>query len=216
MILFGVRSPLVVDYEESCHRLGKTIDAAIDLGGPVRMTDRSRVISLAQFTPVNGQTDFIPCAFVPDRRRELVEHGTGLGLTLAEPLVDPTAIVAHTSRIGDGTYINAGVVIGGLSMIGDGVLINRASSLGHHNLIGDYASIGPGCTLAGNVRVGAGALIGAGSTILPGVKIGANATIAAGSVVRKHVSDGQLVAGNPARPQRLTRAATGLARGGQE
>lgn len=197
MILFGVRSPLVVDVEETLLRLGIAVTAAVSVNGTPRVIDRTRLVDLARFTPEPGDR-FIAAAFSPVRRAELIAMGQAKGLVSASALIDPTAILPRSLRIGEGTFINAGVVIGGMSIIGNGVLINRAASVGHHTMLGNLVSIGPGATLAGNVHVGEGAVIGAGAVIQPDVRIGVNAVIAAGSVVRKNVADGALVAGNPA------------------
>ena len=197
MILFGIRSPLVVDVEETLYRLAIAVSAAVSINGAPRLMDLRPVVNLADFTAPPGGA-FIATAFVPGRRRELIEQAMLLGLALAPALVDPTAILPRSVRVGDGSFINAGVVIGALSRIGEGVLVNRAVSIGHHVMVGDFVSIGPGATLAGNIHVGAGALIGAGSTILPSVRIGENAIVSAGSVVRKDVPDGAFVTGNPA------------------
>lgn len=197
MILFGVRSPLIVDVEETLHRLNITVTAAVSVNGTPRLIDRRALVDLADFTPpAHGR--FLATAFAPERRRALIAQAMALGLQPCPALIDPTAILPRTARIGDGSFINAGVVIGALAMIGDGVLVNRAASLGHHCMLGDHVSIGPGAVLAGNIHVGEGAMIGAGSVILPDVRIGAHAIISAGSVVRKHVDEHAFVVGNPA------------------
>lgn len=197
MILFGVRSPLIVDVEETLHRLDIRVVAAVSVNGVPRLRDRVGLVDLADFVPPPGGI-FLATAFAPMRRQGLVAQAIALGLVPAPALVDPTAIVPRSLAVGVGSFINAGVVVGALSIIGDNVLVNRAASLGHHTILGDFVSIGPGATLAGNVRVGAGSMIGAGSTILPNVRIGENAIVSAGSVVRKHVPDGAFVVGNPA------------------
>ena len=199
MILFGVRSPLVVEYEETCNRLGLTIELAVSLHGAPRLLDLSRVVELDALPPSVAGKKFIACAFVPSRRMELTAQAEEIGLVPAAALIDPSAVLAWSVCIGDGSFVNAGVVVGAVSMIGNDVLVNRSASLGHHTILGDHVSIGPGATLAGNIRVGAGAVIGAGATVLPHIRIGENALVAAGSVVRNHVPDGVLVAGNPAR-----------------
>ena len=202
MILFGVRSPLVVDVEETLHRLNISVTAAVSVNGVPRLLDRRQLVDIAAFAAPHG-AHFIAAAFAPARRRALIEQAQALGLKMAPALIDPTAILPRSVRIGDGSFINAGVVIGALSVIGEGVLVNRAASLGHHTMLGDFVSIGPGATLAGNIHVGAGAMIGAGATILPNVRIGADAIVSAGSVVRKHVAEGAFVVGNPAVVRRL-------------
>ncbi len=197
MIIFGVRSPLVVELEESLARLGIDVTAAVSVNGTPRLIDRSKIVDLADFSAVVG-AQFIASAFAPLRRKELISQALALGLVKAAAIVDPTAVLPRSIRIGDGSYINAGVVIGAMTMIGEGVLVNRSVSLGHHTVLGDLVSVGPGATLAGNIHVGTGSVIGAGATILPNVRIGAGAIVSAGSLVRKHVPDGTLVVGNPA------------------
>ena len=70
----------------------------------------------------------------------------------------------------------------------------------HDSRISDYVHIAPGAIICGGVQIGEGTLIGAGAVVIPGVKIGKDCVIGAGSVVVTSVSDGQLLAGNPARP----------------
>lgn len=216
LILFGIRSPLVVEYEESCHRAKIVIRAGISVNGAPRLLDAKLAIPFDQFSAVGVSSPFIACAFAPGRRRALALMAVEKGLVHATALVDPTAAVARSSRVGDGSFVNAGAVIGGLSFLGEGVLLNRCASVGHHSIIGDYVSIGPGATLASNIHVGAGTVIGAGAVILPNVKIGSNVVIAAGSVVRKTVHDGALVAGNPAKAQRFVPARSTIGQDDEE
>lgn len=203
IVLFGIRSPLLPDYEESCGRSGIEIAAAVraDTHRP-RLLDRGAVIELSDLDDRHLGLPYVACAFSPKRRCELAEMADTAGLVPADPLIDPSAIIASSARIGNGSFINAGVIIGAASVIGDHVFMNRATNLGHHGMIGDYASIGPGVTMAGNVRLGSNSFVGAGSVILPGVRIGDGAVIAAGSVVRRSVPDGVLAAGNPAKTVR--------------
>lgn len=196
--LFGIRSPLTADYEETCHRAAIVIEFAVSVAGAPRLLSAASIIELVDLQPHHLRTAYVACAFGPLRRRALVEIATNAGFAVAETLIDPSSTIARSSRLGAGTYVNAGCVIGALSMIGGHVVINRSCSVGHHAVLADYASLGPGSTLAGNVRVGEGSVIGAGSTILPGIRIGAGSVVAAGSVVRRDVPDGILVAGNPA------------------
>ena len=198
MILFGIRSPIVVEFEETCHRLSIPVTAAVSVNGTPRITDRSRIVELDGLNVEKVGRAFVACAFSPARRAALIKMARARDLVLAPALIDPTAILARTVRVGDGSFINAGVVVGAMSIIGEGVLINRAVSVGHHNILGNYVSIGPGATLAGNIHVGSGTMIGAGVVVLPDIRIGAGAVIAGGSLVRRHVPDGACVAGNPA------------------
>lgn len=210
MIIFGVRSPLVVEYEETCYRLGIPITSGVSVNGVPRMMDRSIIVTLAEFDPHGTSDHFVACAFAPERRAALIAMAQALGLVMAPALVDPTAVLARTVRIGAGSFVNAGAVIGAASIFGEGVLVNRAASVGHHTLLGDHVSIGPGATLAGNIRVGDGAIIGAGAVVLPGIRIGAGALVAAGSLVRNDVPDGAFVVGNPAKGRHFDSAKSSL------
>lgn len=198
VLLFAVRSPIAVEYEESCYRCGIQIEQSVSLGAAPRVLDLSNVVEMENFDPSTSCGRFYACAFASRTRKGLSDKAEALGLEPAEALVDPTAVLARSVRIGAGTFVNAGTIIGAASIIGEGVLINRATSVGHHALIGDFVSIGPGTTLAGNIRVGSGTIIGTGATILPDIRIGENCVVAGGALVRKNVPDNTFVAGAPA------------------
>ena len=120
MIIFGVRSPLVVEYEETCHRLGLSITAGVSVNGVSRMLDRSIIVTLAEFNPLGTTDHFVACAFTPARRAALIAmaQAQALGLVLAPALVDPNAVLARTVRIGAGSFVNVGAVIGAVSILG--------------------------------------------------------------------------------------------------
>ena len=216
ILLFGVRTPLVVDYEETCSRLGIEVIAGVSVNGTPRMLDPSRVVAFDKLASTDLDVPFISCAFSSTRRKELCALALSAGLHVADALVDPNAVLPKSIRVGEGTFINAGVVIGGSSFVGEHVLINRAVSIGHHSLIGDYVSIGPGATLASNIRIAEGAVIGAGAVILPNMQIGKDAVVGAGALVRQSVGDGVFVVGNPAVEKPLNREKSSLNTTGEE
>lgn len=49
------------------------------------------------------------------------------------------------------------------------------------------------------VSIGSSVWIGTSAIIMPGIRIGSNSIVGAGSIVTKHVPEGVVVAGNPAR-----------------
>ncbi len=196
--LFGVRSPIVVEYEETLKRCGIKLSAGISVSGIPRLLECRNIVALDEFNSDEACAEFYACAFNPSRRLELAEKALKLGLKPAPPLVDPSAVIAGSTRLGRASFINSGAIIGAGAFIGDFVLVNRAASIGHHALLEDFVSIGPGATLAGNIRVGENSVIGVGATILPDVRIGKNVVVAGGSLVRKNVEDDKFVAGNPA------------------
>jgi sugar O-acyltransferase (sialic acid O-acetyltransferase NeuD family) len=216
IVLFGVRSPLVVDYEESCRRLGWEIAAAVSVSGSPRLLNAADVLAENDPSVASLGAPFITCAFSSERRRELAGMAVARGLEEAPALIDPHAVLPRSIRVGRGSFVNAAAVIGGASYIGDHVLVNRAVSLGHHSIVGDYVSIGPGATLASNIVIGDGAVIGAGAVIVPNIRIGENAVIGAGSLIRKDVGDGVFAAGNPAVERPLDRQKSSLNTQGEE
>ncbi len=199
LLLFGVRSPLAPDYEETCGRLGLKIAGTVQVDDlRPRVLDGAQLVALTALTEEQRRIPFVACAFNPVRRSALAAMAEKNGLHPAGALVDPTAVVARSVKIGKGSFVNAGAVIGSVGSLGQHVVVNRAASLGHHVLIRDFVSIGPGVTAAGNVWIGENSMIGAGAILLPGVRVGADVTVAAGAVVRCDLPDSALAAGNPA------------------
>ena len=200
IVLYAVGSPLVADVEETCRRLGLTVAGAVrNVDGAHCLLDAS---ALREVADVDAALLRVPCIvplFTPANRRRAVGEAIARGFAIAPPLVDPTAVVASSAELGDGSYLNAGVVIGAAARLGRHVIVNRASNIGHHAAIGDFVSIGPGATVAGLVAIERGAMIGAGAVVLPQVAIGAGCVIGAGTVVTRNVPAGSMAVGNPAR-----------------
>ena len=199
IVLFGSTASMIVDVEETCARLGVTIRAIVrNVDGKDYAQARELVIAASDVTPEIASSPYLIPIFTPGHRLAASRDAAARGFRNAATIVDPTSTVARSTSLGEGTYINAGVVIAGATQIGAFAFINRSASIGHHVEIADFVSIGPGATVAGMVRIGRGAVIGAGAVILPTLEIGRNAVISAGAVVREAVADHCLVAGNPA------------------
>ena len=200
IVLYGIGSPLLVDYEESCTRRGVAIMAAVkNTASPIYTSSAIPVYTADELPEGLAAHPFIVPIFTPGRRRFAVEDAERHGFSDSFTLVDPTAIVARSTTLGAGSFVNSGAVIGGAGRFGRFVLINRSASIGHHVEIGDYASIGPGAVLAGQVKLGRGAVIAVGARVVPEVTIGDNAVVSAGAVVTRDVPANALVGGQPAR-----------------
>jgi len=123
-----------------------------------------------------------------------------LGFTLPT-LVDRSAYVAASSRLGRGAQIFANAAVCSDAEIGDDVIINTGAIVSHDCSIGAHAHVAPGATLAGHVEVGERALVGMGVTTAVGVSIGADAIVGNGCVISVAVPEHTIVAAGTTWPK---------------
>jgi sugar O-acyltransferase (sialic acid O-acetyltransferase NeuD family) len=133
-------------------------------------------------------------------RRALFTRLGGTGLA-APALLHPRAAAAPTARLGAGTAVFPGCILGAGVEIGVNVVLYSAVVAEHDCRIGDHAWLSPGVVLSGGVTIEPGAFLGAGAVVVPGVTIGRDAVVAAGAVVVEDVRSGVTVLGVPARPR---------------
>lgn len=132
------------------------------------------------------------------RRAELFELLKTAGARIPS-LVHPRASVSRDCRIGEGTVVSAGCVLGPGVEIGANVVIYSNAVAEHDCRVGDHCYLSPGVILSGSVTVEAGAFLGAGAVVLPGVTVGKDAVVGAGAIVTADVPAGHTVVGIPAR-----------------
>jgi len=138
------------------------------------------------------------------RRAELFQllHDCGLA---APALVHPRAVLARSSRVGDGSVVFGGCVLGAGIELGVNGVCYSGVIVEHDCRVGDHCYLSPGVVLAGQVTVERGAFLGAGAVVVPGIRIGAEAIIGAGAVVIEDVPAGMTVFGVPARAREARR-----------
>lgn len=157
-------------------------------------TDQLRAIAAEKLV------DFAALAFGDNAtRRRYFEFVRKTGIEPAT-LVHPSAVISPHARLGAGVVVLAAVVVNAGAVIGDNVCLNTGCSIDHDCRVEDHSHVFPNATLTGGVQVCSGATIGANAVVNPNLKIGRNAVAGAGAVVIRDIEDGQVVAGNPARP----------------
>lgn len=179
----------VLGFSDDAPALAGTMVDGLPVLGPV-----ARI--LAEY---GGRGVYFHCAIGNNGARKKVAEQFEAAGFVAATLIDPSAVVAETARIGAGTYVGPQSNVSPFAQVGRCVLINTQVSTGHHAQVGDFAQLCPGARVSGNCRVEEGAFVGSNAVIAPGAGIGAWATLGATSFAIKNVPAGATAVGNPAR-----------------
>lgn len=181
---------------------GKVIQDILDAGGrhvDGFVDDNPEFEELAGLPVVHSTEDVDEMIVSIGENETRKKIARKLDCKVAEAAVHPSAVVAATARLEEGTVVMAAAVVNAEARIGRHCIINTGASIDHECLVGDFVHISPHATLCGNVTVGEGTWVGAGTTIIQGVKIGRWCMIGAGSVVTHDIPDGWLAMGNRCR-----------------
>ena len=128
-------------------------------------------------------------------------------------MISDKANVFESAILGENVKVGAYAEVGRDVVVGDNTNISAGVFIPENVVLEDNVFVGPHAVFTNDKNppsfgewrkekptiVKSGASIGANSTILPNITIGKNAVVGAGSVVTKSVSEGDTVAGNPAR-----------------
>jgi UDP-3-O-[3-hydroxymyristoyl] glucosamine N-acyltransferase len=98
-------------------------------------------------------------------------------------------------------YTNCSIARGSLSdtSIGDGTKLDALVHIAHNVTVGRNCELTAGTIIGGSTSVGDISWSGLNSTLKNGIKVGRNVIIASGASVISDISDGDIVAGVPAR-----------------
>lgn len=114
-------------------------------------------------------------------------------------LIHPSARVAQSAVIGEGSVIGIDCIVSVNVHIGRHVFLNMRTVVGHDAVIRDFSSCLVNCIVAGNVTVGEKTLIGSGSIIMEKRDIGNHVRIGMGSIVSFDVEDHHVVMSRPSK-----------------
>jgi len=131
-------------------------------------------------------------------RREVAEQLQARGGRFLT-LIDPTAIVADTARVGQGTIVCPYAVVSDAVRLGQFVLVNYHSSLGHDAAAGDFTVLSPYATLGGAARLESDCFLGLHASVSPNCVIAAGSKVAMNSCATVSIANQSLVYGVPGR-----------------
>ncbi len=134
----------------------------------------------------------------PDSRNKSYQYAQKIGY-IFPVLVHPSAVIANTAIIGEGSVCAAHSTVNVDARIGKICIVNSAAVIEHDVQMEDGVHVAPHAVVLGEAHIGKNSFIGAGSVILQGIRIGKNCIIGAGSVVLHNVDDDCVVVGNPGR-----------------
>lgn len=131
---------------------------------------------------------FVVAVGKPEIKMALVEKAIKSGLSPAETMIDPSAIVLDTENsIGRGGVISPGCVVTTNVKIGDYVTLNLNTTVGHDTEIGDFCTTNPGVHISGQITMGQGNEFGTGSVVRDRLNLGSNKTFGAQAAIVKDV-----------------------------
>lgn len=154
------------------------------LGGTDTAVDPDALYAIALGTPVH--------------RRALHQKLAARGARFAK-LVHPSAHVAATATIGEGSILAPFTFAGPSSRIGPQCVLNIYASVAHESDLAPYCVLAPYAGTHAEACLGEGVFLGAQAVVTRAVKIGNNAKVAAAAVAYADIPDGANAIGNPAR-----------------
>jgi sugar O-acyltransferase (sialic acid O-acetyltransferase NeuD family) len=148
-----------------------------------------------------GDAEFVIGVGEPAGREALARKLGGAGARLGR-VIDPSATVSVTARVGEGCVIGVGALVSSDGVMGRNACLISMGIVGHDAQVGDHTVISSKVNLGGASVVGAASYVGTGALIKERAQIGSNAIIGMGSVVYSDIPDDMIALGNPARVAR--------------
>ncbi len=114
-------------------------------------------------------------------------------------IIDKTAIISPSAKIGRGNFIGKYAIINADSIIGDNNVINTKALVEHECVVGDHTHLSTNSAINGNVVVEDEVFFGSCAVCNGQRRIGRGAIVGSGSVIIRDVEADTTVVGVPAR-----------------
>jgi len=198
---------LVLGVNNYAHVVAEIISEVpgVQLEGFIENMDRSKCGQSISGAPVYwidetfsmSKDCFAICCLGTVHRSRLIEQARQMGFRFAT-IIHPMSRVPASAVIGEGCFLEPGVILSTNTRLGNHVRINRGATVGHDTSLGDYCTVQPGVNIAGKCCLGRGVYVGIGATIVDNLTIGSMTVIGAGAVVIKDLPEKVMAAGVPA------------------
>lgn len=113
-------------------------------------------------------------------------------------VIHPSASVATTATVDEGTVVMQGAVIGACATIGRFCIVSTCAAIAHESQLADYSSALMRATLAGQVHLGHRSSVSMSASVRQGRSIGPDTIIGAHSFVNADVPARSVAWGIPA------------------
>lgn len=133
-----------------------------------------------------------------DVRKNLCEELNEKEIRLAT-IIDKTAIIDPTVKVGAGSVIMANVVIDKDASIGDNVFIYISVTIAHDSIIGSHSFLAPRVAIAGFTTIGESTFLGINTTIIDNLILCPHLIVGGGAVVVNNIQQPGIYAGVPAK-----------------
>ena len=101
-------------------------------------------------------------------------------------IVDPSAVVSASARIGEGTFVGKTAVVNAGAEVGKLCILNTKAVIEHDCVVGDFTHVAVSAVLCGGVHIGNRSFIGANATVIQGIYMPEEAFVPAGEIIRRN------------------------------
>ncbi len=145
----------------------------------------------------NYEDVYVVCALANTAVRERIINTLPSNARVAT-LIDPSAVIHRSAKIGEGSMIFAGAMVGIEAKVGKQCVILYNAAVNHDVELGDYTTVYPNATISGRCRIGKYCEIGTGASIIQHVSVCDNVRIGVGAAVFTNIKYPGTTVGNPA------------------